>query len=159
MSAYPSDRRPTPFRPRLDGCVLHDPYLARAASECYRARLSALARDLDCTLLTAHKDPAVSARAEALAEGEWEQLRLLGELVLALGGSLGDRTLPRRSSRGRGSEPEAEHLLAGRIEEARQAAELYGRLLSRTSDRVARSVLTRLQATQCRLAEDAEGEG
>ncbi len=160
MSIEPTDRRPASFRPRLKGCVLRDPRLARAAESCCRDAYASLSKTVLFALLAAHEEPELAARMESLAYEELEELLLLGELVLAMGGDPSLMAAGRRfcSDPRKGGGIRTAELLSDRLRDTRLAADRYRRLLSHTSDRVARSVLTRLLAGRERRCEELEGK-
>ena len=134
---------PPPFRPQLCGCVAHDPRLARAVEELYEEELYAICAYTYRRLL--------GTRAELYADiskDEMRHFRLLGELILALGGNPVIRTQLRVDAceLGRGSAQASERacgqLLQESIREERRTIDRYQTLMGCTDDRIVRSVLS-----------------
>ena len=77
----------SPFRPMFTGCVARDPVMARALGEVYHGELSRVAANIYRSVIVSAKDPMGARLLERIATEDCEHFRLLGELILALGGS------------------------------------------------------------------------
>ena len=146
--------RPMRFRPRLEGCVAKDRHFAAALEGCYVETFSTIAANIYRSLLTAGKDQTLSDLLDWVATEEVESFRLLGELILALGGDAAIRQM--RRVRGAGGEPCA-CFLRECCAERRRLIDRYETLMSRTGDRVVRSILAKLLSGERRMLERLEG--
>lgn len=133
------------FRPPLTGCVRGDSRMANALHAFYCEALWGIVANVRRSLECRGKDRRADSMFYAMAEGELEEFRTLGELMLALGGRL---ELCRQPSRApacpSGGDVATVLKHAAEGEKGRIAG--YERLLSHTSDRVVHSVLTGLLA-------------
>ncbi len=133
------------FRPPLAGCVGGDGRMASALNVFYCEALWGIVANVRRSLECRGKDLRGDGMFYDMAEGEMEEFRTLGELILALGGRL---ELCRQPSKTRLCMPCGD--IPALIEQAAEAEKGriagYERLLSHTSDRVVHSVLTGLLA-------------
>ncbi|MBQ9784876.1 MAG: hypothetical protein IJW29_05200 [Clostridia bacterium] len=138
------------FRPRLEGCVARDRHMAAALEVCYVDAFASVAANVYRSLVTAEADRGLSETYEWIAEEALEEFRTLGELILALGGD----AMLRQSRRVRpcASSSDTRFLRACRAE-CERSIDRYETLMSRTGDRVVRSVLAGLLSGQRRIAE------
>lgn len=142
------------FRPRLEGCVAKDRQFAAALGSCYVEVFSSIAANVYRSLVTAGEDRELSSVLDWVASEETEAFRLLGELILALGG---DATL-RQVRRAR--TPTADvcaSFCRACCAERRWLIDRYETLMSRTGDRVVRSIMTKLLSSERRMLERLEG--
>ena len=97
MNSYhePNQNRPPRFRQQLIGCVARDRQLAVALASCYTDTFASIAAQIYRSLVTVEQDRVLSDLFDRMAGEELEQFRLLGELIVALGGE----GLPRFSGR------------------------------------------------------------
>lgn len=162
MSLYhPSSPEPTecpPFHPTLKGCVPRDIHFAFALEPCYNAAFSAIAIQTCRALRAAEYDRTLSDLFDRLANAEWEQFRLLGELIVALGGT----GKPRMTRAIRNvlpcpdlPYPCAPFLQAG-IVEKQTTIDKYETLLASAKDRVVRSVIAKLLGRERRMLAQLE---
>ncbi|MBR3895394.1 MAG: hypothetical protein IKJ35_09685 [Clostridia bacterium] len=148
------------FYPTLEGCVARDLRFAAALEESYMEELGAVAAYTYRSLLWARREPDAAALFERLAKEEMLHFRMLGELILALGGNpviqanmrvqgieRDGRSGIKRESRGRAA------LYADSIREERRGIDRYQTLMGRTQDRVVRSVLAHLLSDEHRHVE------
>ncbi|MBE6588814.1 MAG: ferritin-like domain-containing protein [Ruminococcaceae bacterium] len=135
------------FRPPLMGCVAKDLTLCRMLTGVWADTLSSLKYSLDGSLLSLAADHAVSDLLYRDAAEELEQLRVLGELIMALGGE----GLPEIRGGGRRRSRDSAELLLRAVSEKRRRIDLYETLMSRTGDRVVRSVLSGLITAERRM--------
>lgn len=152
---YNSEKRPyPPFHPTLKGCVAHDRRMSRALEDCYAAELHAVAAYTYRSLLCEPADRTLSDLFNTLALEEIEHFRLLGELIIALGGNPTLRTrvqvesFPLCHGDSACSEREARCMIEDAIREEKVLVDCYETLMSRTEDRVVRSVFSHLIADE-----------
>lgn len=142
------------FRPRLEGCVARDRHFANLLEGCYVDAFSSVAANIYRSLVVQTEDAALSELYDEVAEEELETFRLLGELIMALGG---DATLCRvrrmRSSCGQNS------FLRECCSERMRNVDRYESLMGGTDDRVVRSVMAKLLASERRLLEKLRQKG
>ena len=140
------------FRPPLSGCVAKDLTLCRMLGGVWSDTLSSLKYNLDASLLSLSSDRAMGELLYKDAEEMLEQLRVLGELMLALGAD----ALPRGKGLWRcGGKDDA--LLCRVTGEKRRRIDVYETLMSQTGDRVVRSVISGLISSERRCAARLEG--
>ncbi len=152
-SAEAHTTRPPSFRPPLAGCVAQDRRMANALFLCYADTFASIAANVHRSLLCRERERAAEALFDRLAEEDLAEFRLLGELIMALGGSGDVRLGNRRSAR---HADEAEDLLSAAIAERRAGIDRYRMLLSRTGDRVVRSVISKLLSEKERSLAELE---
>ena len=87
------------FRPMFMGCVARDPAMARALSGLYGRELLSVAINIYRSVVVSVKDPLCGRLLERIAQEDCAHFRLLGELILALGGSPALRTVVRTDAR------------------------------------------------------------
>ncbi len=133
------------FRPPLVGCVSGDRHVASALNRFYCEALHAIVTNVRCSLECRGKDQRADRLFYAMAEEELSELRTLGELILALGGRL---ALCRQKGEMLGGTQRIEVATLIRMAMERESMRLegYEMLLTRTSDRVVRSVLNGIMA-------------
>lgn len=152
MNHNPDHKPIVPFRPTLKGCVSQDARMARAVNDCYCAKLISLAAYTYAALMTSQGDRALSDMLDAFAVEEAEHFRLLGELILALGGNPAVRTQVRVSQMERKNDlcMPCERSIRQMIEESVQAekamSERLQTLMGKTEDRVVRSLFAYLDS-------------
>ena len=147
MNHSSEQRTGMPFRPTLKGCVTQDHRMARGVAECYFGKLSSLAAYTYTGLMTERSDPALSDMLDAFAIEESEQFRMLGELILALGGNPCVRTQVRMTPMEwhEGGESKAvRQMLEEHIQSEKSMNDRLQTLMGRTEDRVVRSLLAYL---------------
>ncbi len=148
------------FRPTLRGCVARDTSLAMAVCRCYIHTFSSIALDIYHSLACEKKSIALCDLFEELARCDLEQFRLVSELLLALGGEevlcdlrgKCERAPLLSRSRAKKSGTAIQQAIAMR----KQIIDYYQTLMSRTQDRVARSVFAKLLATERRMLDALE---
>ncbi len=152
ISNEPSAR--PPFRPTLRGCVGKDPRLCRMLEPAYGGELYAVAANTYRSLLCESVDVSLSAVFDRIAVCEAEHFRLLGELILCLGGNPALHVPLKLSPveppcRGHASESRSIcRMLTEAIQEKRRTIERYQTLMGQTCDRVVRSLLVQLIADE-----------
>ena len=133
----------SPFHPRFCGCIAHDPKMARAVEEMYADELHAISAYTYRSLLCDRSDLFID-----LSKDEMRHFRLLGELILALGGNPVIRTQVRVDAceldRGDAcaSSKGCRQMLYESIREEKRAIDRYQTLMGCTNDRIVRSVLS-----------------
>jgi len=148
------------FYPTLDGCVARDLRFAAALEESYMEELGSVAAYTYRALLWAKREPDVASLFDWLAKEEMLHFRMLGELILALGGN----PVVHASLRVQGIEQDGRggckkdmrsraSLFADSIREERRGIDRYQTLMGRTQDRVVRSVLAHLLGDEHRHVE------
>lgn len=138
------------FRPRLEGCVARDRQLAQALQGCYVESLAFIAASVYRSLVVAQEDRALCELLEWMAEETLEEFRLLGELILALGGNA-EITRLRIRSCGMTSRASREAFIEETAFCLRKNIDRYETLMSHTGDRVVRSILAKLLSGQRRM--------
>ena len=131
------------FHPRFCGCIAHDPKMVRATEELYVEELYAISAYTYRSLLCDRSDLFMD-----LSKDEMRHFRLLGELILSLGGNPMIRTqirveaceLDRREAYA--SPKGCRQMLADSIREEKHAIDRYQTLMGCTNDRIVRSVLS-----------------
>ncbi len=146
--------RPPSFRPPLAGCVARDRRMANALFLCYADTFASIAANVHRSLLCRERERSAEALFDKLSEEDLAEFRLLGELIMALGGS-GDVRLGNRGGACRGGD-DIEDLLSAAIAERKTGIDRYQTLLSRTGDRVVRSVLAKLLSEKERSLAELE---
>ncbi len=130
------------FHPQFCGCVAHDPKMARAVSDLYGEELHAISAYTYRSLLYDRSD-----LFRDLSKDEMKHFRLLGELILALGGNPMIRTQIRvdgyELERGCAcvSGRSCTQMLHDSIREEKRTIDRYQTLMGCTTDRIVRSVL------------------
>ena len=137
------------FRPPLRGCVARDLRLAAALRSSYVDTFSRIAANVYRSLLCNGKSASQEELFEVLARRDLEQFRLLGELLIALGGEdAAILTRPQgRRQHYRSSDFPADALTEA-LAECRRSIDRFQTLMSATGDRVVRSVLSGLIADE-----------
>ena len=149
-----------PFRPTVEGCVARDPRLAAAFAESYSEELRGVVAYSYLSILFAQQDARASALFGRLAKEEMQHFRMLGELILALGGNpsvqarIGTPAV-HPCKRGRAG------IITDAIRDERCGIDRYQTLMGRTQDRVVRALLSHLIADEHRhtdaLCREQEG--
>ena len=158
MNNYESERtaRREEFRPPLRGCVAKDLRMAGAIEHCYVDTFASIAADVYYSLILAPVNRSLSELFDDLATEELDQFRILGELMLALGGDAALRTVPRgrwnRTQR-RGSDGVGAAQVSLCVAQKEQNIDRYETLMAHTGDRVVRSVLAGLLGRERRMYE------
>lgn len=130
------------FHPSFCGCIAHDLKTARAAEELYLEELYAVSAYTYRSLLYGHSD-----LFRDISMDEMRHFRLLGELILALGGNPVIRAQIRvdvcELDRGEAcaSPRGIRQMLNDSIREEKRAVDRYQSLMGCTDDRIVRSVL------------------
>ena len=138
---------PPPFRPTFTGCVAKDIHMARALEDAYCAKLYAVAADTYRSLITEAFDRTLSELFDAFAVEALWHFRLLGELILALGGNPAVRTPVRveprevRADESVRSSRAALRLLEDAKRDGKRMIDRLETLMGHSGDRVVRSVL------------------
>ncbi|MBR2926712.1 MAG: hypothetical protein IKC31_03955 [Clostridia bacterium] len=146
------------FRPTLQGCVSQDLRLARAMEDCYVESMQAfLTHEYRATVLERTVCEA-KEQFEALASAERSHLRLIGELILELGGNpcvrASFRIVPiELNANGIPTERALCQTLCEAIAQERRKIDRYQMLMGHTQDRVVRSVLDFLASGSHRFLE------
>lgn len=140
-------KRAARFRPRLEGCVARDRYFAGVLEGCYIDAFSAVAANIYRSLVSEKHDKGLAELYEWIAVETLESFRLLGELIMALGGE-GALRQTRRVRAGATNS----FLTECRAERERNI-DRYETLMSRTGDRVVRSIMAKLLAAERRMLE------
>ena len=144
---------PPRFRPPLEGCVARDFAMANALKSCYIEAFGMIAANIYRSLRCAERERTLSDTFEALAVEELETFRLLGELIVALGGDAELRSYRRRSGAYAPVGEEAHVFLEEGLAERKRNIDRYETLMGQTGDRVVRSVLARLVSRERRMLE------
>lgn len=149
-----------PFYPTLDGCVTKDLRFAAALEESYMEELGAVAAYTYRSMLLARREPDAAALFDRLAKEEMLHFRMLGELILALGGNPVVQANLRVQGIGRDLSGNGKRVSGGcaglfsdSIREERCGIDRYQTLMGRTRDRVVRSVLAHLISDEHRHVE------
>ena len=147
------------FRPMFMGCVARDPAMARALGGLYGRELSLMAKNIFRSVVVSVKDPLCGRLLERIAQEDCAHFRLLGELILALGGSPALRTVVRTDARrclattGLDGDEDVRQWLQETLREKLCTVERLEELLGRSEDRVVRSLLTDLVQDEGKHAE------
>lgn len=153
------NRTGTRFSPVLAGCVATDARAARALEGCYLDALYTVAAESYRAARCEEWDGEQGALFRELAEEALYCLRILGELIVALGGDPAPRAQLRVDSYApRGGCPEAElrecdRMLRDAIRERKRRIECMESVMGKTQDGVVRSVLATLIGEERRHAE------
>ena len=142
------------FRPPLVGCVAHDRQLASALGVCYAESYASIARQIHRSLASASSDRILSDLLCRMAYEELEQMRTLGELIVALGGNAAPPTVGGKkmcSCLQVRDRDVCEAIRRACMEERRVQIDRYETLMSRTGDRVVRSVIAGLLSEERRM--------
>lgn len=130
---------------RLRGMTAEDPCYARMLLPLYADALDAVAAYTYRSLQLAENLPILSQEFERLAEDSLGHVRLLGELIEALGGN---PTVYTSASAPLASEdhapPSQARFLMESLCEERRAVERCETLMGKTDDRVVRSILSQI---------------
>lgn len=129
------------FRPTLKGCVAENRSMARALEEAHRMAFCAVANHTWRSLIFESSNVELSVLFDELATEQLFAFRLLGALIIALGGS------PRLQGRLRGatdSDPISEGVLSDAMREVRVEVRCLARLMEMSDDRIVRTVLKRI---------------
>ena len=138
------------FRPRLEGCVARDRQLSQGLQGCYVESFAFIAASVYRSLVVAEENRVLCELFEWMAEESLEEFRLLGELILALGG---DAEITRLRVRpcGMASRSSGASLVEETACRLRKNIDRYETLMSHTGDRVVRSILAKLLSGQRRM--------
>ena len=152
----PDSKRGSRFRPPLIGCVARDRALASSLSACHTDAFFSIAAQIRRSLLSEAYDRRLSDLFDRMATEELEQFRTLGELILALGG-VGLVRCGKGGARGSVREHDGAAMIDACIGEKRRCVDRYETLMSRTGDRVVRSVISKLLSAERRMIAELEG--
>ena len=147
------------FHPTPEGCVVRDIRFARALEELYAEELTAVCAASYRSMLCDSCDRHLSEILLEQMQDEILHFRLLGELILALGGNPSLRaqirveTLHRPEDMRGGCEELSKTVLQQAIRDKRHSIDRCQTMLGRTQDRVARSLLLWLIGEEQRHAE------
>ena len=148
MNQRSEQRGAAVFRPTLMGCVAKDIRLARAVEECYVEQLASAMAYTYRSLITEQIDRGFADRMDDVAVEKAEHFRMLGELILALGGDPVIRTQLRIGGADRcllgagGGGRIPERLLRDALQEEKRLVDRLQNLMGHTQDRVVRSLLS-----------------
>ncbi len=125
----------------VSGLVAQDPRLARLLLPALGEELSSVAANTYRSLLTSEEQPERSRLFDALANDALRHFRILGELILALGGA---PTV--YSPTGKEAPPPAPptQFLNETLSEEKSSVERYETLMGKTHNRVVRSILSQI---------------
>lgn len=143
------------FRPPMEGCVARDRRLANAVKICYIDTFASIAANIYRSLVSLSRDRRAADLFDSIAEEELEHFRLLGELILALGGDAALRGA-RGTCMGGTGHGDAAEFLSDECEIRQRNIDRYETLMARTGDRVVRSVLAKLLSSERRILERCE---
>lgn len=147
------------FHPTPKGCVARDLRFARALEELYAEELAAVCAASYRSMLCDGCDARLSEILLEQMEDEILHFRLLGELILELGGNPSLRTqirvetLHRPEDTKGGCEALSETVLRQAMRDKRHSIDRCQTMLGRTQDRVVRSLLLWLIGEEQRHAE------
>ena len=131
-----------PFRPTVRGCVGQDLSLARVAEEFYPELLASSVAYTYRSLLAEEEDPLLADRLDRFSAEDAEHFRMLGRLILALGGDPAHRThLTLGGERASGPAPTSA-LLKSALAEEKHLIDRLETLMGKSRDRVVRSLLS-----------------
>lgn len=139
-----------PFRPILDGCVGRDPRLSRMLEDLYPRALYAVAAYTYRSLICERIDKGLSDLFDRFAIDEVEHFRLLGQLILALGGNPMIRVQLRVDPVNPAYEETASkdravaYMLSESKQEGKSRIDRYQTLMGGAQDRVVRSLLSHI---------------
>ena len=132
----------SPFRPTVRGCVGQDPPLARVAEEFYHELLTSSVAYTYRSLLAEEEDPLLADRLDGFSVEDAEHFRMLGRLILALGGDPTHRTRITVGG-GHASLPSAlPALLQETLVGEKRLIDRLETLMGKSRDRVVRSLLS-----------------
>lgn len=146
----PDSQPHSPFRPTLAGCVTRDLALARALEGLYLHALYSVAATTYRSLIAERHDRALAATLDEISIDQSEHFRLLGDLILALGGNPTVRTemqvepIPALATDGRHAEEIAARLISRTFAERKWSIDRMQTLMGSTQDRIVRSILVHL---------------
>jgi len=146
----PDSQQPLPFRPTLSGCVARDLSLARALESVYLHALYSVAATTYRSLIAERHDRALAATLDEISIDQSEHFRLLGDLILALGGNPTVRAemqvepMPYLATDVRHAEEIAARLISRTLTERKWSIDRMQTLMGSTQDRIVRSVLAHL---------------
>ena len=143
------------FRPPMEGCVAKDRRLANGFKICYIDTFASIAANVYRSLVSLRCDRRASELFDCIAEEDLEHFRLLGELILALGGDTAMRGI-RGSCVGGSGQGDTAAFLADACRERRRNIDRYQTLMGKTGDRVVRSMLAKLLSSEQRILEKCE---
>lgn len=147
------------FHPTLQGCVVRDVRFAHALEELYTEELTAVAAASYRSMLCDSCDRRISELLLEQMQDEILHFRLLGELILALGGNptlrtqIRVETLHRPEDDRSGCEALSQTVMRQSLRDKRRSIDRCQTMLGRTQDRVVRSLLLWLIDEEQRHAE------
>ena len=147
------------FHPTPEGCVVHDIRFARALEELYAEELTAICAASYRSMLCDSCNRCLSELLLEQMQDEILHFRLLGELIMALGGNPSVRaqvrveTLHRPEDMRGGCEELLQTVLRQSMRDKRHSIDHCQTLLGRTQDRVVRSLILWLIGEEQRHAE------
>jgi len=159
MPLSDSHSSPTPFRPTLMGCVARDRGFARMLEGAHLHALYSFATMTYRALIAERCDRRLSAILDAIVRDECEHFRLLGDLILALGGNPAIRAqlqverLEPRDGEDQNATELATYLIAQTMHEKKRSIDRLQTLMGRGQDRVVRSLLAYLVSDEERHLE------
>ncbi len=146
------DRAPR-FYPPLVGCVAKDMALCRMLCGLWADTFSSFRYSLEGSLFLLPLDRTLADVLYRDCADLMEELRILGELIIALGAQSLPEPCGGRKRRCR----TAQDFFACSVKDKMRRIDLYETLMSRTGDRVVRSVIAGLISTQRRACRQLEG--
>lgn len=144
------EERAPRFRPRLEGCVARDRHFASLLEGSYADTFASIAANIYRSLAVETCDGGLSELYEWIAVEELETFRTLGELIMALGGDAAGLRSRRMRPWAAQSDP---CFLRACYAECERNVDRYETLMSRTGDRVVRSVMAKLLSSERRIME------
>lgn len=159
MHLSDSHSSPTPFRPTIMGCVAQNKTFAHALEGVYLHALYGVASMTYRTLIAERHDRRLAAIFDEIMIDETEHFRLLGDLILALGGNPAicaqirvERVEP-DDGEGRHASELTEYLISQTEREKKRSVDHLQTLMAKAQDRVVRSLLSHLVADEERHLE------
>lgn len=131
-----------------------DPRLSRVLEDCYRAELCAMAAYTYRSMITEPLSRELSDALDRIAIDEMEHFRLLGSLIVSLGGNpvvrvrLQNDPLEFDGCDARVLSGKVTRMLSDAIREEREEIDRYQTLMGRTEDRIVRSFLCQIIADE-----------
>lgn len=149
MEHHQEKKNLPPFHPVFEGCVVRDPCMANAVGESYLEELYAIVSYNYRTTIARGCNKPLAELFDRIAKEEMRHFRILGELILSLGGNPAVCTHLRIGvsdaiPMGRGSAGAAARMIADSLCEERRGIDRYQTLMGCTRDRVVRSVLAQI---------------
>ena len=163
MPQSDSHSAPPPFRPSLMGCVAQNKGFARMLEGAHLHALYSFATMTYRALLAERCDRRLSMTFDEIVRDESEHFRLLGDLILALGGSPAIRAQLQverlEPNDGQGMPPDqlSAYLIAQSLREKKRCVDRLQTLMGRGQDRIVRSILAYLIADEERHMEMLRG--